>query len=125
MTETRLPCGHVVYGCDACDQERIRLKEYEAHVRAWEYPGIEFAVRSGRCVHVAGLCGNQHIPTFDEWTQGHTMARPLTRSEAEAWLRENHEHRRCRVCAPDIQEPAWVKVERRWVLAESMPPAAA
>ena len=55
---------------------------------------------------------------LEDRAHGHHGSQPLTLAEAAAWLRESHERRRCKLCVPDIQEPGWVKVGRRWRLIE-------
>ncbi len=75
-----------------------------------------FARTSGTCLHVSRLlCDLVASASF----------RPLTRSQAEAFLRESHEHRRCAMCEPDIPEPSWVQVRSaggrvRWRLADDV-----
>jgi hypothetical protein len=44
---------------------------------------------------------------------------PLTKEEANFWLRKSHGRRRCLLCAPDVAMPNWVKVGRRWKLEEN------
>ena len=93
----------------------------EAH-RIWSLPGHPFAWAGGHCVHVRDCF---YVNQSAEATEaaGH---RPLTRSQAEACLRKSHDHRRCRVCAPDIPAPPWVRVQTaggqiRWRLTEAGP----
>ena len=62
-----------------------------------------FARTDGRCLH-ARDCSHAEVSVG---------FRPLTREQAEAFLREAHEHRRCMVCAPDIPEPPWARTRTR------------
>ena len=76
-----------------------------------------FARTSGSCLH-ARFCSP---PT------GTASFRPLTRSQAEAFLRESHEHRVRNACRPDIPDPPWVRVRStsgraRWRLADDVDP---
>jgi hypothetical protein len=73
--------------------------------RLWDLPGRPFAQTRGHCLHTRS-CGyvNQSPRPMAPIHQ------PLTTSQAEAFLRETHEHRRCSVCHPDIPGPVWVRV---------------
>jgi hypothetical protein len=97
----------------------VELVRLEAAARAhWDLPDRPFARTSGFCLHARGCFV----------MSGAALAgRPLTRSQAEAFLRERHEHRRCTMCQPDIPEALWVRVvsaggQVRWRLAEDVSP---
>jgi hypothetical protein len=94
--------------------ELVRL---EAAARAHsDLPDRPFARTSGLCLHARGCFV----------MSGAALAgRPLTRSQAEAFLRESHERRRCRFCQPDIADPTWVRVrsaggQARWRLTDDL-----
>jgi len=69
---------------------------------AVDFPGYPFACTGGRCLHTSSCfhAGAGLWPWPDL----------LTRSEAEAFLRNSPEHRRCKVCQPDIPDAPWVRV---------------
>ena len=74
-----------------------------------------FARTRGHCLHILGCSATRG--TADCW--------PLTQGQAEAFLRESHEHRRCTVCRPGIREPSWIRVRSaggraRWRLADDV-----
>ncbi len=95
--------------------ELMRLEE----AAVWSLPGHPFAYAGGARVHVRDCF------YVDQSTRA-TGHRPLTPGEAEAFLRESHEHRRCMVCAPDIPEPLWVRRQIggrvRWLPADHVDP---
>jgi hypothetical protein len=78
--------------------------------RYWSLTGYPFAMVGG-CLHVRGCM----YVASSRWL--------LTPAEAEAYMRESHDHRRCTVCAPDIPEPSWLRVRTpggrvRWRLVD-------
>ncbi len=84
----------------------------EERVLRFSYP---FARTRGHCLHVLGCSA----------TRASAVYRPLTTSEAEAFLRGSHERRRCAMCEPGIPEPSWVKVRPdggrvHWRLADNV-----
>jgi len=102
---------------DQLVSELMRLERAVEARRIWNLPGHPFAYAGGRCLHVRDcLYVNQ---------SAEMSHRPLTRDEAEAYLRGSHDHRRCVVCAPCIPEPPWVRVRSasgrvRWRLADDV-----
>jgi hypothetical protein len=94
--------------------ELMRLET--AAQQFWDLPDRPFARTSGLCLHARGCSA----------TLGAALGgRPLTRSQAEAFLRESHEHRRCTMCQPDIPDPTWLRVvsaggQVRWRLADDV-----
>jgi hypothetical protein len=118
IPETGLPCGHTINWCHECWQEAERRHEYETACAGWDRPGVEFAASGGDAVHRAGVCvpGPSRV-SYEDWCEGFRVAEPLTRAEAEAWLRQSYTCRPCRVCRPDIERPRWVKDGGRWRLA--------
>ncbi len=123
IPETCLPCGHVIDRCYECRQIEFRVREWQDFCGRWERPGVEFAVNGGRVLHTPGCScvlgpARMSVDDFDGRGNHSGGSAPLTRPEAEAWLRGDHERRRCKMCAPDVQLPRWAKVGRRWVLAE-------
>ncbi len=74
--------------------------------RRWSLPGHPFARTTGRRLHTRACFYDNRSPTA-RTAAGH---RPLTTGEAEAFLRESPEHRRCAVCRPRIRELSWVRV---------------
>lgn len=120
IPETRLPCGHTVAFCEACYNQQRRRTDWEEWCQQWERPDVLFAVNSGHVLHALG-CVDARGPdrvNLEDRAHEHHGSQPLTLAEAAAWLRESHERRRCKLCVPDIQEPGWVKVGRRWRLIE-------
>lgn len=102
---------------DELVSELMRLERAAEARRIWSLPGHPFAYAGGHCVHVRDC-----FYVSQSEAAGH---RPLTRVEAEAYLRESHDHRRCTVCAPDIPDPPWVRVRSasgqvRWRLADDV-----
>ena len=93
--------------------ELDRLEKRDTSLRLWDPYGYPFArMGGGCCLHTRGC-----PPRGSE-------VQPLTRAEAEAFLRQSHERRRCTVCAPDIRDPPWVRVQSaggqvRWHLADA------
>ena len=84
----------------------------EERVLRFSYP---FARTRGHCLHALGCSA----------TRASAGYRPLTTSQAEAFLRASHERRRCTMCEPGIPEPAWVQVRPaggrvRWRLADDV-----
>jgi hypothetical protein len=94
--------------------ELMRLEDAARQLR--DLPDRPFARTGGLCLHGRGC----------SVTTGAALGgRPLTRSQAEAFLRESHEHRHCTMCRPDIPEPTWVRVvstggQVRWRLADDV-----
>jgi hypothetical protein len=87
----------------------------EAH-SVWSLPGYPFARTGGGCLHARGCF--YVLPELD-WHQ------PLTPGQAEEFLRESHNHRRCTACVPGIPEAPWVRVRSpggqvRWRLADDV-----
>ncbi len=99
----------------------VELLKLETAARAQQHsdgPDRPFTRTSGHCLHARGCFMA---------TGAALGGRPLTRSQAEAYLRETHERRRCTVCRPDIAEPTWVRVvsaggQVRWRLADDVDP---
>jgi hypothetical protein len=86
----------------------------EERVLRLSYP---FARTRGHCLHGLGCPATRASAAY--W--------PMTTCEAQAYLRETHERRRCTVCQPDIPEPMWVRVvsaggQVRWRLADDVDP---
>lgn len=120
IAETRLSCGHTATFCESCYREQRQWVDWEAWCQKWERTDVIFAVNTGHVLHTL-RCVDARGPdrvSLDELACGHLGSEPLTLTEAAAWLRESHERRRCMRCAPDIQEPGWIKVGRHWRLAE-------
>jgi Protein of unknown function (DUF2826) len=119
IPETQLPCGHYVHWCEECAQNQHQRDKYLAWCESWERPDVAFAVNhvvlhARDCTAVLGpdkVDPNEHF---------HFMpgSMPLTKEEANSWLRKSHERRRCLLCVPDIIWPNWVKVGRRWKTEE-------
>ena len=96
--------------------ELMRLEDAAKAQQPW-LPDRPFARTSGSCLHARG-CG---------YLTGTASFRPLTEGQAEAFLRESREHRRCKACRPGISEPVWVQVRPangrvRWRLADDVSP---
>jgi hypothetical protein len=110
---------------DTADELVSELMRVERAVEArwlWNLPGHPFARTGGDCLHVRE-CFYVDQSAEAMFAAGH---QPLSRREAEAYLRESHDHYRCTVCAPGISEPPWVRVQTaggrvRWRLADSPP----
>jgi hypothetical protein len=91
--------------------------------RLWDLPGRPFARTGGRCLHSRDC--RRYVFRPGEHDEAHLIGhQPLTASQAEAFLRESRERRRCAVCKPDIPEPTWVQVRSgngvRWRLADDV-----
>jgi hypothetical protein len=89
---------------------------WRAAEAAWALPGRPFARTTGECLHTRDC---YYVIRELDWHQA------LTPGQAEAFLRESHEHRRCQVCAPGISEAPWVRVRSpggrvRWRLADDV-----
>ena len=100
-----------------------RLEEAAEARRLWDLPGHPFARTTGRRLHTRDCFYVNRSPTARTAT-GHG---PLTTGEAEAFLRESPEHRRCAVCRPRIPEPSWIQIRPaggrvRWRLADDASP---
>ena len=84
----------------------------EERVLRFRYPFAR--TRAGHCLHVLGCPATRAAADY----------RPLTTSEAGAFLRASHERSRCTVCKPDIPDPPWVRVRTaagvRWRLADDV-----
>ena len=94
--------------------ELMRLED-TAKARRPHLPDRPFARTSGSCLH----------SRFCRYLTGTASFRPLTRSQAESFLRESHEHRLCKACRPDIPAPPWIRVRStnrraRWRLADDV-----
>ena len=86
-------------------------------------PDRPFARTTGDRLHTRG-CFYVDRPGTPGASADH---RPLTTAEAEAFLRQSHEHRRCTACRPRIRELSWVQVRTdggraRWRLADDVDP---
>lgn len=106
--------GWAVNAADELLMDLVRLEDRARAHQLWSLPDHPFARTGGRCLHIRGC--------FYVSSPGH---QPLTRSEAEAYLRKSHDRRRCQVCAPGIPEPPWVRVrspggQARWRLADDV-----
>lgn len=102
----------------------MRLEEAVEARLLWDLPDRPFARTTGDRLHTRDCFYVNRAATM---AAGH---RPLTTAEAQAYLRESHEHRRCSVCQPDIPEPPWVQVRPdggrvRWRLADDVDPGEA
>jgi hypothetical protein len=120
IPETHLPCGHTVIWCEECCREQQHYNDYLDWCARWEHPGIMFAINSGHVVHARGctaVYGPDRVTPDDPWN-GLNGSKPLTQAEATEWLRQSHDRRRCMLCGPDVPMPRWVKVGRRWQLAD-------
>lgn len=89
--------------------------------RRWGLPDHPYAATSGRRLHTRDCF------VVNRAAAGH---RPLTTGQAEAYLRESREHRRCAFCQPGIPSPLWVQIRPangrvRWRLAEDLSPGEA
>ncbi len=89
--------------------------------RLWGLPGLPYARTSGNRLHTRDC--------FHVGRTGRALAdsghRPLTQSQAEAFLRDSPARRRCKACQPDIPDPVWVQVRPAngrvgWRLADNV-----
>jgi hypothetical protein len=93
--------GWAIDTADGLVCELMRLEERAGSQQLWSLPGHPFARTGGCCLHTRDCF---YVMPELAWHQ------PLTPSQAEAFLRERHEHRRCTECVPDIPEQPWVRV---------------
>lgn len=122
IPETRLSCGHTVSWCEVCYEHQRHYNDYLEWCAQWEHPEVRFAVNGGHVIHALGctaVYGPDRVIPDDPW-DGLRGSKPLTQAEAAQWLRQSHERRRCMLCGPDVPMPLWVKVGRRWQLADKM-----
>jgi hypothetical protein len=121
VPETRLPCGHIVTLCEECYRDQQHYNDYLDWCARWERSGVMFAVNNGQVLHARDCTvvrGPDRVTPDDhwDWLEG---SKPLTKEQATEWLRQDHERRRCKICGPDVPMPDWVKIGRRWYLADA------
>lgn len=120
IPETQLPCGHYVHWCEECAQNQHQRDDYLAWCKWWERPEVAFAVNNDVVLHArdcTAVLGPDKVDP-NEHSNFIPGSMPLTKEEANAWLRKSHGRRRCLLCAPDVTMPNWVKVGRRWKIEE-------